>query len=238
MAWYYSHLLWHFLSSPGVRHIFWRLSPLCGAVCHLYFICHLSCFFSTHLTTFFLFLLLSEYLLFFLDHSVFMSFFFFCLSSFIISLSSFFSALCWNLPHTPIMTFTWFSSSAGMLSSFKCWSLPYYQILTSIVLPSYDLDRIANNSVYVVLITKSYSCCTFFSRTTSLFPTYHRIHSLFSRITSILQQKSVFMPVSGVIPLMSTIIQLYNTLVWTPGEQRNKNIEMFCSLPPRLVARI
>ena len=79
----------------------------------------------------------------------------------------------------------------------------------------------------------------FLFKNPSLFPTHQLIHTLYLGYSSNLQQKSVCMPVSGVIPLMSTssIILLYNTLVWTPGQQRNKNIEMFCSLAPRLVAR-
>ena len=71
----------------------------------------------------------------------------------------------------------------------------------------------------------------FLFKNPSLFPTHHGIHSLFSLITSDMQQRSVCMPVSGLISLLPT------TLVWTPGQQRNKNNEMFCFLPPRLVAR-
>ena len=79
----------------------------------------------------------------------------------------------------------------------------------------------------------------FLFKNPSLFPTHHLIHTLYLGYSSNLQQKSVCMPVIGLIPLMSTssFILFYNTLLWTPGQQRNKNIEMFCSLAPRLVAR-
>ena len=79
----------------------------------------------------------------------------------------------------------------------------------------------------------------FLFKNPSLFPTHQLIHTLYLGYSSNLQQKSVCMPFIGLIPLMSTslFILFYNTLVWTPGQQRNKNIEMFCSLAPRLVAR-
>ena len=115
----------------------------------------------------------------------------------------------------------------------------FYQTLVSIVVIWSCFtnlgDQIPNNYVCIVLITKSFQVF----QNPSLFPTHHGIHSLSSRITSDLQQRSVCMPVSGLVPLMSSsyFILFYKTLAWTPGQQRNKKIEMFCSLPPRLVAR-
>ena len=95
-------------------------------------------------------------------------------------------------------------------------------------------DQTANNSVCIVLITKSYSCCTFFSRT----PHFFQLTNWFTHsISDILRicSKSLFVCLLAVWShwclqaRLSYFLQHSLVDSWTAKKQKHRNVLLSCS---------